>query len=348
MKELWNYLRQFYSVQESPALTRQYEEWSVSKPLAGLRILDAAPLFRNTLMKHCALIAGGADLTVTYGVVQYDPEAVKTAQDFGIRVRGADELARDEFDIVLDCAGACAGLEPRLGFAELTRSGVQHYERCAKPVFLADAGRIKLIETALGTGDGFIRAMKQLGYSLRAMPVVVFGFGKVGKGIVRGLLAEGAQVKVVEQALPSRRLPGVVFVQADDVQAVTAAIAKAGCIVTVTGVAGALEGKYPPDAFLSHGAVLANMGVEDEFGAEIPNERVLNNNRSLNFILEDPTRMPYIDPVMALHNAGAVWLTQGQKAGCAVPPDAVEAEILSAVRAAGVITNELDDLEEFG
>ena len=56
------------------------------------------------------------------------------------------------FDLILDCAGVFAEWIPTYGFVELTRSGVPRYAHSAKPVYIADSGRIKRIETMLGTG----------------------------------------------------------------------------------------------------------------------------------------------------------------------------------------------------
>ena len=84
------------------------------------------------------------------------------------------------------------------------------------------------------------------------------------------------------------------------------------------------------------------MGVEDEFGSELPAERVLQGKRPLNFILKDPTLMKYIDATMALHNAGALWLLNHPKAhGMIEPPVELENELLEVCRRDGTIAEEL-------
>ena len=45
------------------------------------------------------------------------------------------------------------------------------------------------------------------------------------------------------------------------------------------------------------------MGVEDEYGETFPADRVLNGKRPLNFLLEEPTQLRYIDATFALHRA---------------------------------------------
>ena len=73
-----------------------------------------------------------------------------------------------------------------------------------------------------------------------------------------------------------------------------------------------MSGLIDPAMPFSSGVLLANMGVEDEWGPEIPKNRLLNEGRPLNFILPDPTQMRYIDPPLALHNQGALELAEGR------------------------------------
>lgn len=321
--DLFEHLLGFYPPSECRVLFRQQANWRSARPLAGLRILDGTPLFRNTLMKLAVLQAAGADVTAAYGHMPFSQEAVDLGRTFGLRIE--EKPSGEDFDVVLDCGGCYAQRRPRCGAVELTLSGMRHYREASMPVFAADSGRIKKIETELGTGDGFVRAMRQLGYPLAGKRVAVFGCGKVGKGVVRGLLSAGA----IPVTIDVQDAGGPNFISAGDVESVVSELKRAFCIVTATGIRHALDGRYPPEAFLDHGALLANMGVEDEFGPGIPDARILNDNRPLNFILAEPTRMRFIDPVMGLHNAGALWLLgEGRPAGCSVPPAEVEDAIL--------------------
>ena len=94
-------------------------------------------------------------------------------------------------------------------------------------------------------------------------------------------------------------------------------------------------------------AVMANMGVVDEFGPEVPETRVLNGKRPLNFILPEPTRLRYIDPTMALDNLGALELRRGNvPCGVNAPPPELEEDILAAVRSGGLIADELELIGE--
>ena len=74
-------------------------------------------------------------------------------------------------------------------------------------------------------------------------------------------------------------------------------------VVTATGVKGALDRPQIVEALLASNAVLANMGVEDEYGPSVPATRVLAEKKPLNFVLEEPTHLKYIDASLALHAA---------------------------------------------
>ena len=402
-------LNDAYEKREYPALSAFFAEWSGTRPFRALRVLVATPVFRNTLLEYRALIAGGADLVV--GVaglgsgadafnagaeMPCDPGIVEVLRGNGIPVIGLQEALEMEarcaesgdcaFDLVLDCAGQFSACHPRFGFVELTRSGVQFYEKCEHPVYVADSGVVKRIETCLGTGEGYVRALAQLGYdfcldsgtdgSLDAgrdtldsgtdgaasggNKFVVFGSGKVGQGIVLQLLRSGADVHVVTDcsrgANPFLDANGVPVTDCNDVNAVAALVRGADFVVTATGVKGALDRPQIVEALLASGAVLANMGVEDEYGPNVPASRVLAEKKPLNFILEEPTHLKYIDASLALHAAlgelllqedGAVYGKEGagaKNAGPQDPPSELEQRILSMTMQDGVIGPELCEM----
>ena len=316
-----------YPPADCPALTRQRTDWARARPFAGLTVLDATPLFRNTLVKHLALQAAGAEVWVGYGrAMPFDPQAADLAPALGLRVPDAARLAQG-FDVVLDCAAAFADVPARLGRAELTRSGALRYRALALPcpVLDVDAGRVKTFETALGTGDGLIRGLRRFGVGdLRGRLAVVFGCGKVGRGILFRLAREGARCFVVDPARPN---PPRGAALAEDPPAL---LRRADLVVTATGRRDAAA-PYAADLLAGH-AVLANMGVEDEFGPGVPADRVLNAKAPLNFALPDPTRMRYIDPTMALHNLTALRLAHAAPAPGLHPiAPADEADILAAL-----------------
>lgn len=334
-----------YAPEEFPAL------WSLiasgDRPLAGLQVLDAFPVFHNTLAHYWALLSAGADLTVVVGSgIPDDPAITQRLPGWGIPVVRHGEHPPADYDVILDTAGHHARHPARRGYVELTKSGEAAYDGCPKPVFLVDAGRIKLIENTLGTGDGFMRAMAQLGHPITpGQRVVVVGAGKVGLGVVGSSRAVGAVVTVIDT--PERlaglaaRLPcDVEQVDNGDSAAVRAAIRSADCVCTATGVPAALA-PYAQD-LIDSPAFLANMGAEDEFGSSVPARRVLNGKAPANFVLPEPTRLRYIDPSLALAVVGTAEVAAGRLApGINPPPADLEEQILTVVREHGAVAADL-------
>lgn len=399
-------LNDAYEKREYPALSAFFAEWSGTRPFRALRVLVATPVFRNTLLEYRALIAGGADLVVgVAGGMPCDLGIVDVLRGNGIPVIGLQEALEMEarcaesgdcaFDLILDCAGQFSACHPRFGFVELTRSGVQFYEKCEHPVYVADSGIVKRIETCLGTGEGYVRALAQLGYDFCLDPgtdgapsagkkFIVFGSGKVGQGIVLQLLRSGADVHVVTDcsrganpfleanevsvtdcsrgANPFLDANEVPVTDCNDLDAVASLVRDADFVVTATGVKGALDRPQIVEALLASGAVLANMGVEDEYGPNVPASRVLAEKKPLNFILEEPTHLKYIDASLALHAAlgellvneargsgegGAVYGKEGagaKNAGPQDPPSELEQRILSMTMQDGLIGAEIAEM----
>ena len=378
-----------YTMAEYPALLALAREWAFSRPFEGLRVLAATPVFRNTLLQYRALLAGGANLVVGIAgsgkdcagadaagaAMPCDLGIVDVLRENGIPVIGVQEALEMEaagcgFDLILDCAGQFSACHPRFGFVELTRSGVQFYENCEHPVYVADSGIVKRIETCLGTGEGYVRALSQLGYDYcldsgadgAGKKFVVFGSGKVGQGIVLQLLRSGANVQVVTDCsrgscafLDANDVP---VTDCNDLDGVAALVRDADFVVTATGVKGALDRPQVVEALLASGAVLANMGVEDEYGPGVPATRVLAEKKPLNFILEEPTHLKYIDASLALHAALGELLVReaagvssqesasaaNKKAGPLDPPSELEQRILSMTMQDGLIGPEIAEM----
>ena len=396
-------LDEVYEKNEYPALAALESEWTCTRPFDGLRVLVATPIYRNTMTQYRALLAGGASILVGFSGMN-DPEVVDFLKDWGIPVVTPAEMleaeSRGEFvDLVLDCAGPFAELHPKIGFVELTRSGVQYYQNAKKPVYVADSGIVKRIETSLGTGDGYFRALEKLGFGKNApdagenasgagfegKKLVVFGSGKVGSGIAlqgvrrgcavsvvtdlnRGQSPKAAHLKKTASSAAPETMPagdfsavleqnGVNVVDCHDYAAVSVLIENADFVVTATGVKNALAAPELAPALNSTKAILANMGVEDEYGEAIPAEKVLNAKGPLNFILEEPTHLKYIDTSLALHAALAELLVKEAKtaigdcatfdkatedaAGLRFPPQELEQRLLSIAIQNGVIGPEI-------
>ncbi|USQ14991.1 hypothetical protein J2N86_06765 [Legionella lytica] len=89
------------------------------------------------------------------------------------------------------------------------------------------------------------------------------------------------------------------------------AFREANMIATSTGQK-AIMNKYPKTWFTDK--ILANLSVYDEFGPQFSTEEVLNHEMPINFVLNDPTPMKYIDPEFYIHNSTVLSFLQEQLA----------------------------------
>lgn len=343
---------QTYSKQQYPCLDHQITIWGQSQPLKGIRIIDATPVFNNTRIKHQALLEAGAELIIGLSTsIPCDKAVVSDIMASGIPlIRDTD--SDPGVDIVMDCGGAFSHFSPRVGFVELTRSGIYKYRGHSAAVFMADSGRVKMIETLLGTGESYFRAMESLGYDQwQGRRLVVFGSGKVGCGIIAQAHAKGARVVVVTE-LNSMPFGFGDFcedvVAYTDYRSITHHLDKAFAVVTATGHADAIKDLGVAQALINGSALLSNMGLEDEYGEFIPRHRVLNDKGPLNFILGEPTQMQYIEATMALSNQGAVYLIENGPLGLSGiidPPRQMEEALLNLTAEKGLIAEQMALLE---
>ena len=142
---------------------------------------------------------------------------------------------------------------------------------------------------------------------------------------------------------------GVPVADCNDLKSVVSLVSAADFVVTATGVKGALDRPELTAALLSSKAVIANMGVEDEYGSGVPAGRVLAEKKPLNFILEEPTHLKYIDASLALHAALGELLVReaaaaNKKAGPLDPPSELEQRILSMTMQDGIIGAEIAEM----
>lgn len=336
----------YYTEQDYPALYNQIYRWAETKPLADVSILDATPVFRNTMTKYMALVAAGAKLSVGISsVMPYDSKVIAFLREIGINIVTPDTT--ENFEIILDCAGSFSRVPAKIGYSELTRSGAECYAGCLKPVFMADNGTIKKIETMLGTGESLFRALSGLGYTdWSNKKIVVFGSGKVGSGIIMYGFAKGAAVTAISD--PQTVTANIAskcknILDYRDHVAVCKAVSDANLIIMATGCKNAITNADVAHKITGSDALLANMGVEDEFGEMIHADRVLNSKKPLNFMLEEPTHLKYIEATMALHNIGAIYLMNNpDTASMIVPTPEMEREILDVTRSKGIIAQELN------
>ena len=85
ISKLKEHLYQRYNVSEFPALDNQIKEWSDSRPLKNISVLDATPIFFNTGLKYLALLSAGAKLTVSaHESLPKDDNAIAFFRECGI------------------------------------------------------------------------------------------------------------------------------------------------------------------------------------------------------------------------------------------------------------------------
>ncbi|MGE4285020.1 MAG: NAD(P)-dependent oxidoreductase [Phycisphaerae bacterium] len=326
-ERLLDYVKSKYNTDEFCCLLEQYEKWSGERPFEGLRLLDGSPLFQNTLAKIAPLAASGAEVVIgLHSACPYDSRVAEMLDAAGFEIQ-FDVLSGGEFDLVLDCAGVYHDHKPRLGYSELTRSGEKYYEKSSPACFSADRSIIKYFEDYLGTADGLIRALEKLNLSPAGRKVLQFGCGKVGAGIRERLMELGAEVVVVEDA--ARFAGGFSVIDCRDERAVYEALESAWAVVTVTGGRDIISRFYDAGRFVRSGALLINMGAEDEYGADVPARRVLNSKAPLNFLLPEPTLLRYIDATLALHNEAIGFFANATGgSGIITPPAEIEGRLI--------------------
>lgn len=302
-----------HDANDMPFLQRARRLAVRTRPYRGLKILHNVPLTVETLFKIEVLALGGAELTISSpSFMRPHADALAMARRAGLRLALADDLTGDlgdDYDLCLDCAGELAGrVTPRIGTVELTRTGANKYAAMAPrhPILCIDDSRVKDLETLLGTGDGFLRAFLALsGADIRGRRFLLFGYGKVGRGIVQALRTHTRDVVVVDidpHLVEAARRAGVEAIDAGDTRAVEAAARSAFAVVTATGRPSVISGAYDPDAF--RGRHLANLGGDDEFGPRFADDEVLFRKQPINFAIARPTAMRYLDPVFHAHNLG--------------------------------------------
>ncbi|OGV36008.1 MAG: hypothetical protein A3E88_08135 [Legionellales bacterium RIFCSPHIGHO2_12_FULL_35_11] len=297
------------AILDMPFLEKQRLEVKKIKPFLGLNILHNIPLTYATAFKIEVLALAGANVCVTApNGFPVEERAVQLLKSAGFRVDLRPNTT-EIFDIHLDC---CAELlkntSPTLGAVELTQSGSVIYQTANPdyPVVSVDDSKLKVLETFFGTGDGFSRAMQQLvGDDKTAKPFVIFGNGKVGKGILYVIRKFTDKIFVIDiKERLAANSPEVTYIDASDIDAVKNVIKHSYCCITATGKRHLLTGFYSFSKADFGDAILVNMGAEDEYGDNFAVTDVEFNKQPFNFSLNEPTAFRYLDPIFYAHNIG--------------------------------------------
>ncbi|KTD24367.1 adenosylhomocysteinase [Legionella lansingensis] len=300
------------------------DHWATTKPLAGIKLLHNIPVTYETLVKLESLLAAGAELTVVHPKFLETPpaeEIIGTLANIGVHYVKLHQDVEGEFDIALDCCAEVPNMpkvKVRKGIAELTQSGGEQYRQMNTPfpVINIDESNLKKLEGMYGTGEAFTRAIKErTEQSIKNLRFMVFGFGKVGRGIVKYLLKETPHITVVEQSpyqLQKARELGVEALDIAHLEEVKRRAKEMFCLVTATGQPQLLSKYLSPEDCPQ--AIIANMGASDEIGLKFNHKKILCSHMPINFSLKHPTLLHFIDPVFYAHNLTAQLLLENNYA----------------------------------
>lgn len=305
-----------YPEKDAPFMHQQLLDWERLQPLKGLRIVHHVPVVENTLLKIACLVKAGADVTVThpYSFCQANEAAISALNSAGIRfVENLQSLHGKTFDLYFDCgAELYQNLgAPKIGAIELTGSGDEFYrhQTLSFPVVSIDRTLTKQLETVFGCAESSYDALSLLtDIDPSSKTWLIFGFGKIGRGLAYYCKQHQVQVAVVDIDEQQRELAhnlGIKIINPQNQDALKQVIAESDIIATATGKKAIMDA-YPSAWF--NGKILANLGVYDEFGPSFSEEQILNNKQALNFVLKDPTPMKYIDPEFWIHNEASLQL----------------------------------------
>ncbi len=322
--------------------------WAQRQPLKGKIILVNIHLTRITLALITALLESGAWVEVTVSpelVIHQNTLQPLLAAQIPFYSTIPDEKKQNYYDIVYDCCAGMNEIIPNNGMVKLTKTDPALYQHTTFPIITVDSSQTKEIETGLGTGDSFVRVIHHLAQqSIAAMVLnwknltthmtypslylttllslinvdqlflrnkfMIFGFGKVGKGIASALESAGVpkknifMVDISSEAYLDAMKQGYSGLLLDThhpetIQRIKKILPEIWAVVTATGIEGAISRHFSQSDF-DRVALLVNMSTGDDFGSRFTQERILNGKKPANFMLDFPTMVMYLDPIFTL------------------------------------------------
>jgi adenosylhomocysteinase len=290
-----------------PVIQALIDRYIVEQPFRGLRVVFAHLLVRNTMAVVEALVRGGADLVISEGFQSPATEEVtREIKTLGVPILSIPEAVK-QGDLYFDTNAMLGRHKTPAMAVEVTRTGVHHYRQIPCPVVSADNCRAKKIEGFYGTGDGFVRAWRQLRPEdpLKGKQVVQFGYGKIGRGAAHVIRRAGCQVAVVDTDAAARaraQEDGFPVIDGSPNPALQAALAETQIVLMVTGIPSVLSQVLSPEWMRANRPKLVNLGAEDEFGPLYRDEEILGGRAApLNFHLAQPTLNRYVGVTLAAH-----------------------------------------------
>jgi adenosylhomocysteinase len=290
--------------QDMPVIQAVIDRLSEERPFQGARVAVAHLLSLNSVTMLEAFWRGGAELILCNPFLS--PRSTATADELtanGFRFFPVTEAA-ERAEYFIDNAGSLGKLRTPKAAVEVTRTGEYVYQSASCPVISVDRSRIKYLETYMGTGESFVRGWYNLrpSDSLEGKHLVLFGYGKVGRGVAHGSRSAGARVTVVDIDAKARgrsQREGFATVDPDNEAELQAVLGGAEVVIGATGIPGTLGKNVPHDWLRANAPFLVNIGI-DEFGPEFGDEEILGGRTvPINWHLHQPTLNRYIDPTLA-------------------------------------------------
>ncbi len=157
----------------------------------------------------------------------------------------------------------------------------------------------------------FVDQFRDIHHWIEGQKIMLFGYGKVGKGIVDSLLLAGATKenitiididKEVTARLTEDGYRAILMDQDDDesIDKIKLELKNTKIVYTATGVENAISEAgflYTDFMQVTH---RFNMGTSDEYGTSFAKEHIVNDKKPANFLLEYPTEPMYLDPILTL------------------------------------------------
>jgi hypothetical protein len=348
-KPLWEAYEHYIPLKDRYCLHQLEQDWAQRMPLKGKIVLINVHLTRITLALVTALLKSGAQVEVTVSpelVTHQNALQSLLAAKIPFYPTLPDEKKQGYYHIVYDCGAGMKEIIAHDGMVELTQTHPALYQHLTFPVITVDSSKTKVIETGLGTGDSFVRVIHHLVRQSIATLVLnwknlihknipnqalylttllslvnvdqlfsqnqfmIFGFGKVGKGIASALESAGTPKKnifvvdISPEAYMDAIKQGYSGVLLEDrkqetIEKIKKVLPQMWAVVTATGVEGAIS-RYFSQSDFDRVAILANMSTGDDFGAHFTAGRILNRKKPANFMLDYPTEVMYLEAIFTL------------------------------------------------
>ena len=289
------------------------EEFSISKPLTGIKVGACMHVTKETANLMLTLQAAGAEVALcASNPLSTNDSVAAYLAEVGIEVHAIRGVSNDDFynhlnsvldtnpDITMDDGADLVTLLhkertkiPIMGSMEETTTGVIRLRAMEKEkklrfpaVAVNDSDTKHLFDNRFGTGqsslDGVIRATDLL---IAGLSVGIIGFGDCGKGVAERAEGMGAKVYVVETN-PVRALEAQM--QGYSVVSAKTLAGIADLIISVTGNKHVISKDLFP--LMKDGIILANAG---HFDVEIDLEYLSTNSDSVNNVRENVESYKY-------------------------------------------------------